>query len=109
AEAVSGGGSLEAARDGGAYAAVSLDASGNFSFATTLATDGSADGAHTEHLKGTDKAGNVVTVDVTFTLDSVAPTITVSSPTGNASSNQNITIAGRVTDSLSGLQSFQAA
>src|SRR5207237_8313915 len=38
---------------------LAVDASGNFSFATTLPLDGTADGTHTVHLRATDNAGNV--------------------------------------------------
>jgi RHS repeat-associated protein len=105
----SGVASLEAALDNGTFAPVSFGSNGSFSLVTTLALDGAADGPHTEHLKAADNAGNVSTVDVTFTLDTVAPTITVTSPTPGVVTNQNVTIAGQVTDALSGVASLQAA
>jgi hypothetical protein len=101
--------SLQAALDGGAFAPVSFDTSGNFSLATALALDHSADGPHTEHLKATDRAGNVSTLDFSFTLDTQAPVISVANPTGTVLTNQNITVSGTVSDALSGVQALQMA
>jgi hypothetical protein len=105
----SGVASLQAALDNGTLAPVSLGSSGSFSFATALVLNGTADGPHTEHLKATDNAGNVSTLDVTFTLDTVSPTIDVFSPPPNLITNQNVTITGQVTDGGSGVASLQAA
>ncbi|HRE03938.1 MAG TPA: Ig-like domain-containing protein, partial [Ilumatobacteraceae bacterium] len=44
--------------DDGALQALVLDASGGFTVTTTLATDGSADGAHTITIVARDAAGN---------------------------------------------------
>jgi RHS repeat-associated protein len=67
-DALSGVFGLEARVDAGTFAAVTLDASGTFSFPTALALDGSADGSHTVTLRGTDGAGNAGTVQTTFAL-----------------------------------------
>src|SRR5207248_1842966 len=72
--------SLQAALDNGAFADLSLGTGGAFNFATALPLDHTADGPHTEHLKATDKAGNVSLVDVAFTLDTVSPAIIVTAP-----------------------------
>jgi YD repeat-containing protein len=66
---------LQAGVDSGALANVSLDASGNFSFATSLALDGTADGSHMVHLTATDGAGNVAHQDFTFTLNTSNPAV----------------------------------
>ena len=95
------------ALDGGAFAPVTIGAGGSFSFATTLPLNHSADGLHTEHLKTTDKAGNVSYFDVSFTLDTVAPTMTATSSA--RLSNQNVTIAGTVSDDRSGVASSLSA
>jgi hypothetical protein len=79
-DVTSGAADLQAAVDSGPFTDVSLDANGNFSFATTLAADGTADGPHVEHLKATDKAGNIQTFDLHFTLAIVPPVITVTIP-----------------------------
>jgi RHS repeat-associated protein len=105
----SGVASLQAALDGGAFAPLTLGSGGSFSFLTTLALDHSADGPHTEHLKATDNAGNVSSLDVSFTLDTVPPVITVTSPPPNTVTNQNVTVTGQVTDDRSGVASLQEA
>src|SRR5262249_54577573 len=56
--------------DGGTFAVVPFDASGNFSFTTTLALDGTEDGSHTVQVRATDNAGNLSALAVyTFTLN----------------------------------------
>ncbi|MFI5455338.1 MAG: Ig-like domain-containing protein [Isosphaerales bacterium] len=78
---LSGVQSLQAQIDGGAFTPVSFDAQGNFSQTTAFATDGTADGAHTVNFQATDVAGNVTPlVSVAMTLDTQAPTLTLSSP-----------------------------
>ena len=62
-----------------------LDENGNFSFATTLPLDGSADGPHTLFVRATDKAGNVSAfAQRTFTLDTTPPPVSSSSPRSTA-------------------------
>jgi RHS repeat-associated protein len=66
---------LRAEVDSGPAALVALDPSGQFSFATGLALDGSADGTHNVDLVATDRAGNdSLPADVSFTLDTRDPT-----------------------------------
>ncbi len=110
ADQTSGVASLEAQLDGGSFFPVSFDtSSGAFSFVTQLSTDGSADGTHTFNLQATDQAGNTSPLDgVSFILDTTAPVITLTSPTGSPLTNQNLTITGQVTDNLSGVQSLEA-
>src|SRR5262245_28737655 len=91
----SGVASLQAALDGGAFAAVSFDAGGEFRFATALPLDHTADGPHTEHLCATDLAGNVSTFDVPLTLDTVAPTVSVTSPAPDLVTNRDVTFSRR--------------
>ena len=70
---------LEARLDGGPFFAVMFDATGGFTFDTTLALDGSEDGTHTIEVRITDVAGNVSTLAQTsFVLDTQvsAPVIT---------------------------------
>ena len=74
-DASAGVASFQAALDGGAFAPITLGAGGAFNFATALALNGTADGTHVEHLKATDNAGNVSTVNVSFTLDTLAPPV----------------------------------
>src|SRR5262249_11399017 len=67
------------------------------------------DGTHTEQLEATDQAGNISFASVSFTLDTVSPVITVTSPASNLFTNQNVTVSGQVTDDRSGVASLQAA
>ena len=69
ADATSGVASLTAQVDSGNIVPVTFSASGAFQFATNLAPDGSADGAHVVHFRATDKAGNAPgPTDFPFTL-----------------------------------------
>ena len=90
---LSGVQTLEYQLDGAAFAPVSFDSSGNFSLATSFATDGTADGVHTFLFRATDFTGNVSSlVNVTVTLDTKAPVVTLSSPVaGTLSSGQLLT------------------
>jgi hypothetical protein len=94
----SGVAKLEVQVDTGSFAALAFDpATGRFSFTTTLATDGSADGAHTISFRGTDAATNVETpVAFTFTLASKAPTVTVNSPADNGTLHDGDVLSGTV-------------
>ena len=61
---------LQVALDSGAYAPLAFDSSGKFSSLTTLPLDDTADGKHTLHFKGADKAGNASAItDYSFTLE----------------------------------------
>src|SRR5205823_5898911 len=74
-----------------------------------FAIAGFADGTHVEHVKAIDRAGNVSTVDVTFTLDTGNPTITLASPPSGIATNHNINIAGQVADDRSGVARLQVS
>jgi hypothetical protein len=101
---------LTAAVDSGSFSNVSFNNSGGFTFTTALPLDGTADGSHTVHFKATDKAGNMsVVTDYTFTLDTIAPTVTIVSPTSGTFANRNETITGHVADATSGVASLVAA
>jgi hypothetical protein len=65
----SGVAALQAQVDGPAAVPVAFDAAGNFQFVTALPLDGSADGAHTVHLRAINQVGvESPSVDVAFTL-----------------------------------------
>ena len=101
---VSGVASLRAEVDGGLFASVSFDAAGDFSFPTSFALDGSADGTHTVQLQATDRAGNTSSpVGVSFTLNTSTPIVQIVSPTSPETINTNANIVGRATDDRSGL------
>src|SRR5262249_10791192 len=100
----SGVAALQAALDGGSFAAVAFDPSGNFNLTTSLPLDQTADGAHTLHLSATDRAGNVSALaDLSFTLGPAAPTVTLTSPAQGLTTDDNVTITGLVADDRSGV------
>ncbi len=74
---LSGLATFTAQLDSGAATAVTVDASNHFSIPLNLAGDGSADGAHTLHLRAIDSAGNVAPVDFPFTFDTRAPLLAI--------------------------------
>ena len=97
---------LEVQLDGGSYGPVAFDADGNFTVPTALALSGSADGAHTLRFRATDFAGNVSTDQTySFTLDTLAPTISLTAPEVNAA----LTAASRLTGVASGTGSAVTA
>jgi hypothetical protein len=105
---LSGVASVEWRIDNGPLASLPFDASGNFAFTTGLALDGSADGAHTIHVRSTDKAGNVSGfVDRSFTLDSQPPLVTIQAPTPGLLTNHDVTVIGQAVDSLSPVVSVE--
>ncbi|HEV7405628.1 MAG TPA: Ig-like domain-containing protein, partial [Chthoniobacteraceae bacterium] len=81
---LSGLDTLTAQLDAATPATITVDAQGHFSIPLTLAVNGSADGAHTLQLIGTDLAGNKTTVNFPFTLDTKAPLLTVDTPVNGA-------------------------
>ena len=86
------------------FAPITFDGQGNFSFATGLQTGG----VHTIHLKATDNAGNIGTSTLTYTLDTIPPTITISTPAAGSFIN-NATITGTVADAGAAVTSLQAS
>jgi hypothetical protein len=68
-----------------------------------------ADGAHTLHLLAVDNYGNASGIyDVSFTLDTAPPTVSISSPAAQQVTNNNVTHSGQATDAVSGIVSFEA-
>ena len=109
ADSQSGVTSLEAALDGAAFSAVSFNATtGAFSYVASLVLNGSVDGPHTIALRGTDLAGNSTTVDETFTLDTVAPSITITAAEERRRVSTSPTVAGILSDIGTGVASLQA-
>ncbi|MFO0796133.1 MAG: FG-GAP-like repeat-containing protein [Gemmataceae bacterium] len=81
--------------DGGAPAAVPVDpATGGFSLATALATDGSADGDHSYVFTAIDAAGNTTAATFTFRLDTRGPDLAVTSPAGGDAAAGGLTLTG---------------
>ena len=56
-----------------------------------------ADGKHTLHLTAVDQAGNATSFAVSFTLDTAAPVVTVTSAPNSVTNNANLTISGTAT------------
>ncbi len=91
--------SAEVRIDGGIYAPLTLDANGRFQFQPTLALEGTAEGSHVLHIRALDKAGlQSGEFDFAFTLDTKAPTITLTAPIDSAS----VTATQRLEGSVSG-------
>ncbi|MEQ1731186.1 MAG: Ig-like domain-containing protein, partial [Vicinamibacterales bacterium] len=91
---LSGVAALQAKLDIGAFTPVTLSATGTFSLPTTLALDGANDGAHTVTFQATDNQNNVSTVLFSFTLDTQAPTFTLTSPLDNAALTVGTRLSG---------------
>src|SRR5262249_25778275 len=102
---------LQAAMDGVSFNNIPFDsATGSFSFTTQLATNGTADGVHTIHLRAVDWAGNTSTaLNRNFTLDTILPVVPISSPPSGLPVNHNATVTGKVTDSLTGVNLLRVA
>jgi hypothetical protein len=103
---LSGVASLQARVDSGPFFDVTFDPSGNYSFMTALALDGSADGSHTVNLRATDRAGNASGLfSTSFDLES-KPRVSILSPAAGTAAHTNITIVGHITVGLSGIASL---
>lgn len=101
---LSGVASIRAQVGSGSFFAVPFNASGDFQFTTNLTLDGTMDGEHTVRLSATDLAGNASTpIEVSFTLDTVAPGGSISSPVSGLITNHNIAINGNALDAGSGV------
>ncbi len=77
---LSGVASFESSLDGGAFAPLSFNAFGGFTHTTVLQVTGADDGAHTITLRATDAEGNVSTQLFSFILDTLPPSITITTP-----------------------------
>ena len=77
---------------------------------TALPLDGSADGSHCLWVWATDRAGNTSsTVEAAFTLDATAPVVTITQTDfGSPVATTNLTVSGKATDSLSGVETLTA-
>ncbi len=74
--------SLQEVVDNGTPTALPVNSNGSFSFATSLPTNGSADGAHTVTVQAVDTAGNILgSSTFTFTLTPITPTFNLTAGT----------------------------
>jgi hypothetical protein len=96
---LSGVAKLQVQVDQGAFTALSFNAAtGKFSFPTSFALDGTADGAHTINFLATDVAGNTSTpVTFTFTLGTQAPTLTLTTPSEGGALDVTTLLTGTAT------------
>jgi hypothetical protein len=101
--------SLQAQIDSGPLFGVAFGAAGNFNFSTNLALDGSADGSHIIHVQATDQAGNVSSANISFTLDTVAPTLSLIAPLAGANLSGMGRLIGTVADATTGVASGTVA
>jgi hypothetical protein len=75
---------------------------------TSRMLTGLGEGAHTVTLKARDYAGNYNTTSVGFTVDSIAPEVSIVSPAdGTYSPERNVTVEWTVSESGSGLDSVE--
>ena len=91
--------SLQVQVDGGSYVPVTFSSTtGNFSFTTSFALNGTADGQHTINFQATNNAGIVaMPVAFTFTLATQAPTLTLTSPTDGGALADGTLLTGTAT------------
>jgi hypothetical protein len=109
ADGQSGVGMLTARLDGGLSVALAYDGAGRFAYTVPLPTDGTADGPHVAQLEAVSRAGNqVTTANVSFTLDTIGPTLTLLSPSSGLVTQDAPTIPGRVADLVSGVGTLTA-
>ncbi len=88
--------SLTASIDGGAASPVTFDGLGNFNFATSLAVNGSADGAHQLSFVATDFQGNISSTPFAFTLDTQAPSLDIQTPEQRSDLTPGALLSGNV-------------
>jgi membrane-associated phospholipid phosphatase len=98
---LSGVAALNLSVDNHAYLALPYDpATGDFSFPTTFALNGSQDGPHTFSFSAVDAAGNAASLKTfSFVLATRPPSIAITSPAQGGSLADGATLAGSVTTS----------
>src|SRR5262249_42895816 len=92
---------LEVEVDQGAYTPLAFDpTTGKFTFTTSFALDGSANGAHLVNFRATDAAGNAASpVAFHFALGTAAPPLTLTTPADGATIAMGATLTGTATTS----------
>jgi hypothetical protein len=92
---ISGVASAQYQIDNNPFQSLSLDSSGNFSITTALLLNGSADGTHTITILAMDAANNVAPAFTrSFVLDTLLPSITLSSIANNATIDVTTRLTG---------------
>jgi hypothetical protein len=93
---LSGVAMLQAQLDSGPLMSLAFDAQGTFTIPVNVLLDGSAQGAHTLQFSAADRFGNAATpLNVPFTLDALAPVITLTSPTDGQAIDVGTLVSGR--------------
>ncbi len=88
---------IEASVDGGTPVAVSVNpATSTFQFPTTFLLDHTADGSHTVQFLASDLVGNATATSFTFTLDTTAPTLSITAPQEGATLDASSMLTGTV-------------
>ncbi len=77
---------------------------------TTQDFTGLSDGSHTVDVKAIDNATNEATDSVSFTVDTTAPTVTITSPTNGAITNfGSMTVSWTGSDATSGINHYEVS
>ena len=95
--------------DAGAFAPLSFNAAGQFTLNVPLAVNGSSDGQHTVEFRAVDAAGNAGTFAYAFTLDTIAPTVSIIAPAAAATLQDGAVLRGTASGTGSALVSLRYA
>ncbi|MEK6851541.1 MAG: Ig-like domain-containing protein, partial [Candidatus Thermoplasmatota archaeon] len=99
-DATSGIASFETSLDGGAFSPAGLAVSREFS--------GLAEGPHDVEVRATDSAGNSATSNVTFGVDTVAPSVSITAPSdGRLLHTSSVTLRWTGSDATSGIDRYE--
>lgn len=98
--------SVECWLDAATPAACDLPAVGDYRGARTLSLTGVSDGTHVLHVRPHDAATNAATADLSFRVDTVAPTVAMTRPAGPITVALSVTAAWSAGDTGSGVDHF---
>ncbi|MBM4005276.1 MAG: phosphatase PAP2 family protein, partial [Planctomycetes bacterium] len=86
--------SLQYQVDSGPFQDLTFSATGTFSLPMTLPLNGTGDGTHVVTFRAQDAGGNISESAFHFTLDTIAPSLSVSSPSEGAEVNATTVLRG---------------
>ena len=99
-DAISAIGSYQVRIDGGEWSEMQQSSFRNIT--------GLSDGTHTAEVKAIDLAGNEIVVSVSFIVDTIAPTVTITAPSeGHYSSSSSVSVTWSGDDIGVGVQAYQ--